>query len=81
MDIYPEYKAGAGPAMAGRPQSPGGRHLQEILSAMNIPVVRVEGFEADDVLATMVAAGCPRGAETQDRDKRPGRYAARGTVP
>jgi DNA polymerase-1 len=28
-------------------------HLDEILEAMNIPAIRAEGFEADDVLATL----------------------------
>src|ERR1700752_1563248 len=48
--IYPEYKANRAPM-------PNDLSLQiplirEMLDAMHIPVVGVEGFEADDVIAT-----------------------------
>ena len=69
MDIYPEYKAGR-TAMPDDLKAQE-EHLAEILSAMNIPVVRVEGFEADDVLATM-SRQVPEGSElrivTGDQD-------------
>ncbi|WP_160309598.1 DNA polymerase I [Rubrobacter aplysinae] len=50
-EVYPEYKA-------HRPSTPDELkmqvgHLEEILSAMNVPTVRAEGYEADDVIATL----------------------------
>jgi DNA polymerase I len=50
-EVYPEYKA-------HRPSTPDElkmqvEHLPEILSAMNVPTVRAEGYEADDVIATL----------------------------
>jgi DNA polymerase-1 len=49
-------------------------HIQRLLEAMNVPVVSVAGFEADDVLATLAVAGAGRGLEvylcTSDKDCR-----------
>lgn len=52
---YGEYKG-------GRDETPEEFHgqvqrIQEILQALNIPIVTKEGYEADDVLATLSAAG------------------------
>ncbi len=48
-------------------------HIHRLLEAMNVPVVSVAGFEADDVLATLAAAA-PRGLDvylcTSDKDCR-----------
>ena len=51
LDVYPEYKA----QRSSMPEELKVQltHLDEILIAMNIPAVRAEGFEADDVLATL----------------------------
>ncbi len=51
LDVYPEYKA----QRSSMPEELKVQltHLDEILAAMNIPAVRAEGFEADDVLATL----------------------------
>ncbi len=51
MEIFPEYKA----QRSAMPDELRAQldHLDEILDAMNIPAVRAEGFEADDVLATL----------------------------
>lgn len=54
-EIYPEYKA-------NRSKTPEDLHAQvpwieEILNALKIPVLRVDGFEADDIIAT-VAKKC-----------------------
>src|SRR5918999_6389357 len=51
MEIYPEYKA----QRTSMPEELKAQlgHLDEILEAMNIPAIRAEGFEADDVLATL----------------------------
>src|SRR4028119_796531 len=51
LEVYPEYKA----QRSSMPEELKVQldHLDEILTAMNIPAVRAEGFEADDALATM----------------------------
>ena len=50
---YPEYKAGRAktpPEFKGQVDL-----IKEVLKALNIPVVTLDGFEADDVLATLAA--------------------------
>src|SRR5215208_2177540 len=51
MEIFPEYKA----HRSAMPEELKVQldHLDEILESMNIPAIRAEGFEADDVLATL----------------------------
>lgn len=51
MEIYPEYKA----QRSSMPEELKAQldHMDQILEAMNIPAIRAEGFEADDVLATL----------------------------
>ena len=51
LEIFPEYKA----QRSSMPEELRVQldHLDQILEAMNIPAVRAEGFEADDVLATL----------------------------
>jgi DNA polymerase-1 len=51
MEVFPEYKANR----SAMPEELKAQldHLDEILEAMNIPAIRAEGFEADDVLATL----------------------------
>jgi DNA polymerase-1 len=70
--IYAEYKA-------HRDEMPSDLCLQmplihRLLEAMNVPVVSVAGYEADDVLATLAVAGAQRGLEvflcTSDKDCR-----------
>jgi DNA polymerase-1 len=51
MEVFPEYKANRS-TMPDELKSQLD-HLDEILEAMNIPAIRAEGFEADDVLATL----------------------------
>ena len=56
-EMYKEYKA-------TRQKTPEDLHeqvpiIENILSAMNIPVLRVDGFEADDIIAT-VAEKCKK---------------------
>ncbi|TCJ19481.1 DNA polymerase I [Rubrobacter taiwanensis] len=69
VEVYPEYKAqrSAMPDELRRQIE----HLDRILAAMNIPVLRVEGFEADDVIATL-SRQVPDGVElrivTGDQD-------------
>jgi DNA polymerase-1 len=68
-DIYPEYKA----HRSAMPEELKVQldHLDEILAAMNIHAMRAEGFEADDVLATLskrVPEGIDLGIVTGDQD-------------
>ncbi|MQA95803.1 MAG: DNA polymerase I [Streptosporangiales bacterium] len=69
-EAFPEYKA-------GRTKSPGEFHsqlkiLDDLLAAMRVATLRVPGFEADDVIATLTAAAESAGFEvliiTGDRD-------------
>lgn len=70
LDRYPEYKA-------GRPETPDTLRQQlplirEVLEALRIPIVELEGYEADDLLATLAKAARAEGHEviivTGDRD-------------
>jgi len=63
LDEYPEYKAGR----ARTPEDfPGQVDLiQDMLRALNIPVLTREGFEADDILATLARQATDRGVTTQ----------------
>jgi DNA polymerase-1 len=69
MEIFPEYKA----QRTAMPEELRVQldHLDQILEAMNIPTVRADGFEADDVLATL-SRRIPEGVElmvlTGDQD-------------
>ena len=67
---YAEYKA-------GRAETPADFHgqvslVKEVLAALRVPVVEKEGYEADDVLATLAAQGRDAGIDvlicTGDRD-------------
>ncbi len=67
---FPEYKANrAAPPDGFRPQVP---LIKQVLEVLGIPVVEVEGVEADDVLATLatraVDAGYHAAVVTGDRD-------------
>jgi len=53
--IYPQYKANRPPMPDDMPGQI--RRIEQILEAMNITVVRMEGFEADDVIGTLVGSG------------------------
>src|SRR3712207_6605533 len=68
-EIFPEYKA----HRTSMPEELKVQldHLDQILEAMNVPTIRAEGFEADDVLATL-SKHVPEGVElaivTGDQD-------------
>ncbi len=51
-DVYPDYKANREPPPEDLP--PQADRIISIVQAMGIPVFRKEGFEADDLMATMV---------------------------
>lgn len=70
LDKYAEYKA-------GRPEAPDEFREQlglivEVLETLRMPVLGVEGHEADDVIATLAVRAAERGIEavivTADRD-------------
>ena len=55
LDQYPEYKAGRGETPETlRQQIP---LIREVLEALCVPVVELEGYEADDLLATLARRG------------------------
>ncbi len=55
LDQYPEYKAGRSETpQTLRQQIP---LIREVLEALRIPVVELEGYEADDLLATLARRG------------------------
>ncbi|MGY1701090.1 DNA polymerase I [Geodermatophilus sp. SYSU D00766] len=69
-EIYAEYKA-------NRTESPTDFRgqvslIQEVLAALHVPVVTAEGFEADDVIATLTVQAVEQGMDvlicTGDRD-------------
>ncbi|GAA1814653.1 DNA polymerase I [Luedemannella flava] len=69
-EVYPEYKA----TRSETPSDFKGQVslVQEVLAALRIPVIEKEGYEADDVIATLARQGCEAGMEvlisTGDRD-------------
>ena len=61
-DLYPEYKA-------NRPPMPEDLRsqiapLHEIIAAMGLPLLVIEGVEADDVIGTLAKQACEAGIET-----------------
>jgi len=60
-DIYPEYKAHRPPMPEDMP--PQIDRIEQILNAMNIPILRIDGFEADDIIGTLA-----KKAGTEDID-------------
>ncbi|WDE05258.1 DNA polymerase I [Thalassomonas viridans] len=61
-DLYPEYKA-------NRPPMPEDLRSQiapihEIITAMGLPLLVIEGVEADDVIGTLARQACDLGIET-----------------
>jgi DNA polymerase-1 len=70
MEAFPEYKANrTSTPDEFRPQV---SLIREVLDALRIPVLAVEGYEADDVIATLTVAAEAKGYEvlilTGDRD-------------
>ncbi len=60
-DIYPEYKSNRGaPPDELIPQFP---LIRDATRAMNLPMAEMEGFEADDLIATYAAKGVDEGME------------------
>lgn len=70
--IYPDYKAHRDPPPPDLTvQVP---MVHAVLQAMNLPVLHVPGYEADDIMATIATAAAARGIEvtlcTTDKDCR-----------
>jgi DNA polymerase-1 len=61
-EIYNEYKA-------NRPPMPDDMttqidRIEQILEAMNIPILRLDGYEADDIIGTLAKSAAKKGIET-----------------
>ena len=50
--------------------------IQEVLAALHIPVLTAEGYEADDVIATLTVQAVEHGHGRADLHRRPRRAAA-----
>jgi DNA polymerase-1 len=71
-ELYADYKANRGPMPDDlQLQIP---LIQQMLEAMRVPVVGLEGFEADDLIATLATAGAAQGMDvlicSSDKDCR-----------
>ncbi|MCH8121235.1 MAG: DNA polymerase I [Planctomycetes bacterium] len=60
--IYPEYKANRPPMPDDMPVQI--NRIEQILKAMNVPVFRIDGFEADDIIGTLVKKAGAEGIDT-----------------
>ena len=58
-DIYPEYKAQRPPMPEDMPGQI--QRIEQILEAMHIPMLRRDGFEADDLIGTLTKQGAALG--------------------
>jgi len=69
-EIYPEYKAHRPPMPDDMPGQI--NRIEEILDAMNIPVLRINGFEADDIIGTLARKAAAKGYDclicSKDKD-------------
>jgi len=61
-DIYPEYKANRPPMPEDLPKQID--RIEQILEAMNIPVFRLDGFEADDIIGTLAKKAAADGYDS-----------------
>jgi DNA polymerase-1 len=60
--IYPEYKAHRPPMPDDMPVQI--NRIEQILDAMNVPLLRLDGFEADDVIGTIAKKASKDGIDT-----------------
>jgi DNA polymerase-1 len=60
-EFFPKYKAHR--AVGPEDLEPQVRKLRRLLAAFDIPIFEVDGFEADDLLATLTEQGCGMGIE------------------
>ncbi|MHC4087560.1 MAG: DNA polymerase I [Planctomycetota bacterium] len=61
-EIYTEYKANRPPMPDDMPAQID--RIEQILEAMNIPILRLDGFEADDIIGTLAKKATKKGVET-----------------
>ena len=61
-EIYPEYKAHRPPMPEDMPKQID--RIEQILDAMAVPVIRLDGFEADDVIGTISKKAAAEGIHT-----------------
>jgi len=61
-EIYPEYKAHRPPMPDEMPVQI--KRIEQILDAMNIPIIRKSTFEADDIIGTLAAKSVKKGFDT-----------------
>ncbi len=70
VDMYPEYKAHRPPMPDDMPVQIG--RIGQILEAMNIPVLRCPGYEADDIIGTLSSKASEKGIDvyicSKDKD-------------
>src|SRR4030042_2981124 len=69
-EIYPEYKAHRPPMPDEMPKQI--NRIEQILEAMNIPIIRKSTFEADDIIGTLAVKATKAGIDaylcTKDKD-------------
>jgi len=69
-EIYPEYKAHRPPMPDDMPVQV--ERIEQILEAMNIPILRLNGFEADDIIGTLAKKAAAQGYDclicSKDKD-------------
>jgi DNA polymerase-1 len=61
-EIYPEYKANRPPMPDDLPKQID--RIEQILEAMNIPILRVDSFEADDIIGTLAKKAAADGYDS-----------------
>jgi DNA polymerase-1 len=61
-EIYTEYKAHRPPMPEDMPAQM--ERIEQILTAMNIPILRIDGFEADDIIGTLAEHASKDGIDT-----------------
>lgn len=70
VDMYPDYKAHRPPMPEDLPAQIG--RIEEILAAMKIPMLRVDGWEADDLIGTLAKQAAEKGIDayicSKDKD-------------
>ena len=60
-EIYTEYKANRPPMPDDMPAQID--RIEQILEAMNIPILRIDGFEADDIIGTLAKKAAKKGID------------------
>jgi DNA polymerase-1 len=70
VEMYPEYKAHRPPMPEDMPGQIA--RIEQILDAMNIPMLRVDGWEADDLIGTLCREATEKGIDayicSKDKD-------------